>query len=412
MKYDFNNLLKTAMNPEVKPSTELNRSILQKNREDNFMNKSGTNKKLAKITSRAGKIAAAACIGILATGGVALAAAHLWDPGLAQKFGVENDDSTMQQLNEQGFSSIPTGTSENNTLSVTDKDITVTILQTLADENCAYIYVQAEFGEEYTPVQKNATISSDIGIAFTDIDVTADSGLGFSSCSQVAEIKDDHTVVYSCQLMPCGGTFSNTTLNLSIKQFTMYDEKMDATPTILAEGNWDLSWDLSNGCTKRIYDINKEISLGEYNFTIKSLEISPLSYKVYVENSDKISLFDLQAVVPACDDDTFAVDENGIWVVHRYVEATMETEDDIIATLPEDERLMPLGNVTAFYLGEKKFEVQYGMSAYSSEEDEKYSIDSGAFSQILNLDELTGFQIAGYNIDLTNCPYETVNSFE
>ena len=34
MKYNFNDLLETTMNPDVKPSTELNQSILQKNREE------------------------------------------------------------------------------------------------------------------------------------------------------------------------------------------------------------------------------------------------------------------------------------------------------------------------------------------------------------------------------------------
>lgn len=412
MKYNFNDLLETTMNPDVKPSTELNQSILQKNREEKLMNKSNTNKKVTNITSRMSKIVAATCIGILTTGGAALAATHLWNSDVARIFGVEEDDSAMQQLNEQGFSAIPVGETENNTLSVTDKDITVTVLQTVADEHNAYIYFQAEFAEQYTPVLDNVTALSDTGLAFAVLDITADSGLELNYCGGVEEIKDDHTIIYSYQIAPCEGTFSDTTINLSVNEFTMDQVKMDETPTVLAKGNWNLSWNLSNGHTKRIYDINKEISLGEYDFTVKSLEISPLSYKVYVENSDNFPLFELEAVLPAPNENTFAVDKNGNWIVHRYVKANMETEDAIIATLPENETLIPLGNVSAFYLGEKTFDGTNGMSGCGLEDNEKYSTDLGTFSQILDLDELTGFQIAGHKIDLTDCTYETVNSFE
>lgn len=411
MKYDFDNLLKTTMNPDVKPSTELNQSILQKSRKDNIINRLKNERIAAKISSRIGQIAAAAFVGILATGGGALAAMHLWNQDIAQKFGVEMDDSTMQKLNEQGFSAIPTSaTTEGNALSVTDQDITVRILQTVADEQCAFIYFEAKFGDQYQPVQNNATEISDTGIAFADVNLTSPSGIKFNSYGGIEKIKDDHTIIYCLQICPCDKTFADTTLDMTISRFTLDNEKMDENPTVLAEGNWNFSWNLSNGCVKRVYDINKVITLGYYNFTVKSLEISPLSYKVYVENNSNISLSKMRAVVPETGDDDFSVDEDGNVIILRYV-VSMQTEDAIINSLPADETLMFLDTVSCFYLGDQKFdELGGGMSG--SEEDEDYHTDMGTFTKILNLDELTGFQLAGQKIDLTDCTYETVSCFQ
>lgn len=413
MKYDFDELLKTTMNPDVKPSTELNQRILQQNREDNIMNRT-KNKRISKnITSKIGRIAAATCIGILAMGGGALAAVHLWNPDIAQKWGLEQEDSTMQELNQQGYSAIPTSSAtEDNTLSVTDQDITVTVLQTVADEHCAYIYFEAKFGEQYQPVQNNATEISDTGLAFAHVNLTSPSGIDFNYCGGIEKIKDDHTIIYSYQLMPCDESFSDTTLNMSISSFTMDNVKMDDNPTVLAEGNWNLSWNLSNGSTKRVYDIDKVLTLGEYNFIVKSLEISPLSYKVYIENSDNISLSEIQAVVSENGEQELSVDENDNLVVLRYVEATEETADDIINSLPSDEALIPLDTVNCFYLKNQKFEELDGMGASGFEDDTKYYTNMGTFSKILNLDELTGFQLAGQKIVLTDCTYETVDCFQ
>lgn len=212
--------------------------------------------------------------------------------------------------------------------------------------------------------------------------------------------------------MPCDESFSDTTLNMSISSFTMDNVKMDDNPTVLAKGNRNLSWNLSNGSTKRVYDIDKVLTLGEYNFIVKSLEISPLSYKVYIENSDNISLSEIQAVVSENGEQELSVDENDNLVVLRYVEATEETADDIINSLPSDEALIPLDTVNCFYLKNQKFEELDGMGASGFEDDTKYYTNMGTFSKILNLDELTGFQLAGQKIVLTDCTYETVDCFQ
>lgn len=413
MKYDFDDLLKTTMNLDVKPSTELNRQILQENKEDNIMNRTNTKRNTKKISSYIGKIAAATCIGILAMGGGALAAVHLWNQDIAQKWGLEQDNSTMQELNEQGYSAIPTSsTTDNNTLSVTDHDITIKVLQTVADEQCAYIYFEAKFGDQYQPVQNNATETSDTGLAFADVGFTSPSGMEFNYCGGIEKIKDEHTIIYSYQLMPCNGSFSDTTLNMNIANFTVDNVKADDNPTVLAEGNWNFSWNLSNGSTKRIYDINKVLTLGEYNFNVKSLEISPLSYKVYVENCNNVSLFEMRAVVPENGEQEVALDENGNFVVLQYIKATEETEDAISNSLPSNETLIPLDTVNCFYLGSQKFDELGGMGISGLEENTTYYANSGTFSKILNLDELTGFQIAGQKIDLTDCTYETVDCFQ
>lgn len=402
MKYDFEELMKENMNIQETPSQELKERILYQEKEELTMRKKG------KFIGFVPKAAAVVMAVALAGGGIAYAGTGLWNRYVAEDFGVAKNDTLKKDLNEKGFAQQPqVAESKNDQIYVTDKDITVTVLQTLADEHSAYVCFEVKYGDQYHVVDKGATEISDTGLAYPMPTFQMDSGTELDYGGGIYKIKDDHTIIYDYFLMTSEmkDTLQNGRMNMSMSAFYMDNKKCDANPTVIAgNGNWDLSWDLSVGTEKRIYHLDKTLTLDKYQIVLKDLEISPLSFNLTLQCPDGVSLSEICAVVRDRGDVDVPdeLDENGDVKIIRYIHTGGEEGvDQIMKELPKGEMLRPLDNV-AFCLGDEEFDGLGGMGMTT--QNNIYD----QFGKVLDLEKLTGVRVAGKYIDLKSVAYETV----
>lgn len=151
---EFRELYDSVVLPEEADKRILD-GIMQKNfnrerKEESIMAKKEKTKAL-----KTWRIVLASLAAVLVVGGGAYAATHMWNQNVAKEFEVADKPDKMKEMSEKGFSqhmeNVDKNDDNNTVLSVTDKDITVNVVQTLADKNCAYIYFEADFGSKYTP---------------------------------------------------------------------------------------------------------------------------------------------------------------------------------------------------------------------------------------------------------------------
>ena len=318
MKYNLDDLLKENMDIQETPSQELKDRILNQEKERLTMGN--------KYFKYVPKVAAAALAVVLATGGIAYAGTRLWDYYVAKSFGVEKNADLQKELNEKGFAQQPQVTAEakRKKVSVTDKDITVTIQQTLADE------------DPFTAVDQDAvkhldyrtTLQEGIGtgIATPQTEFQMDSGIPLDYSGGVKKVIDDHTVLYEYFIATrMEDNLQEGIMKMSLSPFEKYSTKADLSleatspEVIAADGKWDLSWDLSVGTEKRVYHLDQTLTLGKDKVVIKDLTISPLSAEVTMQNPDGVSLSEIGAVVRDTGDDEVEVDAKGNQKIIRYV---------------------------------------------------------------------------------------------
>lgn len=397
MKYDIEELLKENMNLQGTPSRELNERILYHDRGGNGMQ----NKKFVKYMP---KVAAAALAAVVVTGGIGYAAVNLWDRSVAEDFGVAKDPEMMREMNDKGFAQQPQETgAQSDRISATDKGITVTLKQTLADEHSAYVCYEVKYGDRYKAVdQEGIEKHPDYGIAMPWTDFQMDSGIPLNYSGGVKKVIDDHTVLYEDFITTSKGedTLDKGKMKMSLSNFAIDRQKADPEPEVIAkDGNWNLSWDLSVGTEKRIYHLDRTLKLGKERVVLKDLTVSPLSYTLTI-GSEGTSLNDVFAVVKESGDAEVALDKNGDMKVIRYVRTNEENADQVMEKLPKGQMLCSLDSI-ALCLDGKDFDGEGGMGSVGR--NHVY----GQFDKVLNLEKLTGARIAGKHIDLKSVPYDT-----
>lgn len=327
------------------------------------------------------KAAVAAVAGVLAVGSVGYAASVAWNANVAERFGVEDRKEMMQELSDRGFSKTlegenaagrgEDGTGKEDALSVTDNGITVTVRQTLADENCGYIYYEVEYGEEYTPVVDGADENADYNIAWPDMKLTevreGEDRLSYSG--GIMKVINDHKVGYECFFSPSNrGKLHDTVLNLQIRGFSMDTEKADKNPLCIATGNWSLSWKLSGGTQKRVYQIDKTVKIDGMDIYFEKLEVSPLACRVYMSTKDK-----------------------------KYKKLSDELEEPGVGKLQCGKKTF-LGNGGGGYTNQKP-----------GKNGKINIIEQHMFDKILDVDTLTGFYFGGSLISLEDTEYTIKN---
>lgn len=405
MKYDLEEMLRKK--DDIKPSKELDQAVLQSIEEGMNMKE-----KSNRFLTRTGKIAAAFLAGIITTGGIAYAASHLWNQDVAKQFGVNNKEKTMQDLNNQGFADIPTSTKK-TPLEVEKEGIKVKVLQTLADEQSAFIYLQVEYGDQYKVIDKEIKTYPYTDIADSNISQPAsiyftlngsDESLSYSY--ETKEIKDKNTVTYCCQLLSDGQSFKNAKINMLIRNFDVWKTDV-AYPMSVAVDDWNLSWNLSTGTNKRVYTLNKKLTIKDTSVTLKSFELSPLSCKLTIDAQDYDKLQRIGAIIKSTGEHP-KTDKNGNYIIVRYVDLFDNTQEP-----KEDEGLVPLDDLSHLYLGNKPFDGLGGgtENASGNNSPAKTIVTQSAFSKVLDVDKVTAFRYAGQLVNLKDYDYKTVNSF-
>lgn len=202
---EFRELYDSVVLPEEADKRILD-GIMQKNfnrerKEESIMAKKEKTKAL-----KTWRIVLASLAAVLVVGGGAYAATQMWNQNVAKEFEVADKPDKMKEMSEKGFSqhmeNVDKNDDNNTVLSVTDKDITVNVVQTLADKNCAYVYFEADFGDKYTPVTKGQTEIPDTDIAEADVDYSID-GMDLNWSGGIAKIINNHKIAYEYYIEPC-----------------------------------------------------------------------------------------------------------------------------------------------------------------------------------------------------------------
>ena len=266
-------------------------------------------RKYYKPAWKAGRIVAALAA-VAVTGTAVYAATQMWDSNVARETGVSDNPEIRDKMSEKGYSQY-LGDDKTN-YSVTDKDITVSVIQTLADRYCADIYFEVDFGSKYITSGKYLDFGGtevEIANVLPEIVLKCNGKvLDAALLNGVSKIINNHKAAYRYQAgytdreeIPEGAE-----ITMEISAFTVYkddkeffalykaseseteDGRMDAYENwdrtlATVQGNWMLEWKLSYGTERRIYDLDYKTRAMDMDFKIKELDISPLSCSILLE---------------------------------------------------------------------------------------------------------------------------------
>lgn len=423
MNFEFEKILRDAMQSEEITPPKLSQAVLQQVKEEKNMKK----------VHRAKVIKAAAVVGmiLLVSGGVAHASSSIWYPPVAKRFGVSGDTKMQQQMEKDGFADVV----DRNTdialqSSDTDKDIEISVEQVVSDQNEAQVYFTATFGEEYEPVEKAPIVVKDEKAEQADwrikyfIDESKVTYQGKeTNCSiSAVDVIDEHTVLYCCRIRLDGiaANVKKNTIRIGIFSFGEWNEKKKTHDTVVT-GEWKVSYEASCGMKVGVYTLNKKVKILDTVVTLVKLEVTPVSSKLYVKNDEgwhKIWYTDGLAEV----DDEYEMieDKDGNIPILEMVKGD-EALDRRLQEI-EDKKIYGDKVISSFILSGAYFFDENGQQLNENGEcqledemDSSYGIVNGkwyagiGYEQIAKLRKM---RFAGQMVDLSECDYQEIVTME
>lgn len=372
------------------------------------INKKGGNimkRKYYKPAWKAGRIVAALAA-IVITGTAVYAATQMWDSNVARETGVSDNPEIRDKMSEKGYSQYLGD--DKSSYSVTDKDITVSVIQTLADRYCADIYFEVDFGSKYITSGKCLDFGgTEVEIANVLPEIVFKCNgkvLDTALLNGVSKIINNHKAVYRYQAGSAGREEipEGAEITMEISAFTVHkddeeffalyeaagyeladNEIMDAYKNwdwILAtvQGDWTLEWKLLYGTERRIYDLDYKTRAMDMDFKIKELDISPLSFSILLEEDGWTEKERKQFKKRHKDNAGITSVLNGITMGYQ--------------------KFIPYGGVCHLNVGE-------------NEDGKLFIREGGQFGRILDLEKVTGISISNgivEYISFENVSYKTV----
>lgn len=242
------------------------------NRVENTLDKieTVTNMKLSRK-----RIAIFAFVAVLAFGSITVmaAGAFQWNQKLAQIFGV--DKPQQNNLVEKG------ATYQNST-SITDNGLTISLVQVLQDKSRIYILFEVTAQKDIKISDKNLFEVSSIDVSGKEFNVTADHG--FLSLVDEPEITNKRYYRYMINKKYNEADLNGKDITVHFKNLQVESGKLNMN-TIL-EGDWALTWKMSYQDSTKYLDLNKISNLSGNDVLVKRVEISPLGMTVYLDGQD------------------------------------------------------------------------------------------------------------------------------
>ncbi|MCT7400011.1 DUF4179 domain-containing protein [Eubacterium album] len=191
-----------------------------------------------------------------------------------------------QYLIKNGYDTIYTDSNLKN-IKCEDKGISVELVETVADNNIAYVYFKVDYGKWEKTVED---MGYDLVDVFMDVDFycTKSNGkqVGLSWATGYANHykSDDTSYTYGFDVdNERDLDFENITME--IKSFYATGHTVYSEDETFVNGNWKISWDLKHGTEELRKTFNREIDLGEkYNnkkVYINEIIITPIEYTIY-----------------------------------------------------------------------------------------------------------------------------------
>lgn len=262
---------------------------------------------------------------ILGTVTVGATGFFLWDKDVAERFEV---DEEKQQILEEKKVAVPVEAC------ATAQGVTISLEQSLMTEKDMYLYFKVEMPEEISPA---------MDIFFDELELlidgksTLDYDLSWCGSEPYGVEREESNVRYWEYFVQ-----ANDVMELQGKTMTAHFKNLagqvkNETVQPIAEGSWDLSWELDYAPSQETFTVDKEVP--EENITVKSIDISPISMKVTYdwketlheiegedENGNKIMSEeeDLPSIYPAQyrlkDGSLVDIDKNGMGAMGRDTE--------------------------------------------------------------------------------------------
>lgn len=200
---------------------------------------------------------------------------------------------------------------------VTDAGLTIEAVQTVQDNNCFYALF------EITAKDESIQITQDHSMSFLYDFQDGESPFGALGWHFVDE--ESQTVSNSRYFEIIGTKTRPGSEDLHMKiQFTSLNapgaKAMDGEPIL--EGNWEFVLDL-HAIEPIRYDLNREYQIAGYPVTVKTVELTPISAKLAIDEEDARQLEKLEGVNLDQTDSLSSLWINGI----KYQDGTIIEED-------------------------------------------------------------------------------------
>lgn len=249
----------------------------------------------------------AAAVAVLGTT-VSAAEIFKWNRRAAEVF--EADEIQQNKLVTEQIA-------QDTSQTVTDAGLTITAVQTIQDNNCFYALF------EITAKDESIQITQDHSMSFLYDFQDGESPFGALGWHFVDE--ESQTVSNSRYFEIIGTKTRPGSEDLHMKiQFTSLNapgaKAMDGEPIL--EGNWEFVLDL-HAIEPIRYDLNREYQIAGYPVTVKTVELTPISAKLAIDEEDARQLEKLEGVNLDQTDSLSSLWINGI----KYQDGTIIEED-------------------------------------------------------------------------------------
>ena len=246
---------------------------------------SDNKRKNKKIRIRVLTVAAALCACMTVT----VAAKEFLKCNVVLKERLNPSEEQQKSLEETNYI-------QNVNQSETHNGVTVALSDSLQDQGILYAVFEIKTG---------ADISMDQNTSFEHLDIKIDgkSVFGdeqFGSCSVgggLAYLEDDANT--SAHLQYYEATFSyDSDYNLSGKKVEITLENLTedgdkaSEGTVVAQGTWNFEWTVGELDPETLLEVNKKCDFGGYEINVRSMEISPFFWKIYLDYQDAMKVYE------------------------------------------------------------------------------------------------------------------------
>lgn len=224
------------------------------------------------------RVAVVAIAAVLCIGSVAVAANEItgfWN-NIVDRF-IQADEQDKTELVEKGYADM----TDKENASATAEGITVSLLQTVADKNGIYIYLDVK--SDKTKLEENMFFNL-VNVKLEGVGRIEKSVSGLSLISDYEGVME----IYG------GADVEDNELNIEGKkiELTLGDlqnieiQPDDVDYKTIMNSKWKLSWTGKNSSDSRVIQLNQNMKQDNLKVEMKKMEITPLSIKIEYSTSE------------------------------------------------------------------------------------------------------------------------------
>lgn len=181
--------------------------------------------------------------------------------------------------------------------SQTQNGVTITLVNTVQDQNLLYALFKIETDES---ISMDNTMSFEDGLNIKidgtstyDMDELGSygAGAGLAYPEGITDISP-HLQYYEVSMSYNGDyDLSGKTVQMELKNLTQGGDKAE-NGKVVAEGVWKFEWTLEEILAMTKLDVNRKCDFGGYEITVDAMELSPLKYTLYLDYQEAMKVYE------------------------------------------------------------------------------------------------------------------------